>query len=416
MSLEAEEIAAIASHSIIFWCILSNKKVTALSKRIGDAVQLEIHSKEFLKKYSEKKLEDIINKNKLWQKLKALKIEVGQNSSDWTDTEKIRFGTHIIDLTISSCNFFKIDFEIINRVKTKVIDFSDKIYKDIENQHIKFETIRSPIFRPMICRPLEWTTINDGGYISTSCTLVKNIKKEHGRLLEKSNLNLIYKSLNLIQNTAWNINENVLNTILDWNRLGNPILIGEKTHYQEPPKKPKKQKEDKSKWAEWYRQKELYKKYQSKLIQSYKAVEIAKEFTKERVIYFPHYLDWRGRVYPFPQILNPQGNDIAKGLLAFHKKKPIGEHGAKWLSVHIANLFGQNKSCYSDRVKWSFVNNELLLDSAEKPITGERFWTKADKPWSALAACFEWRNLSKYGENLKSNLVVHLVLQRHFNL
>lgn len=33
-------------------------------------------------------------------------------------------------------------------------------------------------------------------------------------------------------------------------------------------------------------------------------------------IYFPHNLDFRGRVYPLP-LLNPQGTDFCKSLLEF---------------------------------------------------------------------------------------------------
>jgi DNA-directed RNA polymerase len=39
-------------------------------------------------------------------------------------------------------------------------------------------------------------------------------------------------------------------------------------------------------------------------------------------------------MYAQPQFLNPQGSDLAKGLLTFAEGKPLGNDGAWWLAVH----------------------------------------------------------------------------------
>lgn len=36
-----------------------------------------------------------------------------------------------------------------------------------------------------------------------------------------------------------------------------------------------------------------------------------------------------------------------------------------------------------------------IKDSAENPLTGDRWWTTADKPWQALATCFELNEVMK---------------------
>lgn len=44
---------------------------------------------------------------------------------------------------------------------------------------------------------------------------------------------------------------------------------------------------------------------------------IARSFSKVNKFYFPHNVDFRGRVYPVPPHFNHIGNDLARGLLLF---------------------------------------------------------------------------------------------------
>ena len=46
------------------------------------------------------------------------------------------------------------------------------------------------------------------------------------------------------------------------------------------------------------------------------SIEIAKNYT-DKIIYFPHSYDSRGRVYPLPVGLSPQGSDAVKALLEY---------------------------------------------------------------------------------------------------
>ena len=67
-----------------------------------------------------------------------------------------------------------------------------------------------------------------------------------------------------------------------------------------------------------------------------------KEYEK---LWVPHNTDTRGRVYPVPSSLNPQLNDISKGLLKFAEPDPVGpidSEAAKWLRINIATLWGND--------------------------------------------------------------------------
>jgi DNA-directed RNA polymerase, mitochondrial len=64
---------------------------------------------------------------------------------------------------------------------------------------------------------------------------------------------------------------------------------------------------------------------------------------RDEVFYIPHNMDFRGRVYPIPPYLTHLGSDLSRALLLFGEKKPLGKDGLRWLKVHLANIYGNNK-------------------------------------------------------------------------
>jgi len=50
----------------------------------------------------------------------------------------------------------------------------------------------------------------------------------------------------------------------------------------------------------------------------------ARAFSKVKYFYFPHNIDFRGRVYPVPPHLNHMGNDLSRGLLLLGKGERLG--------------------------------------------------------------------------------------------
>ena len=119
--------------------------------------------------------------------------------------------------------------------------------------------------------------------------------------------------------------------------------------------------------------------------------------------------DFRGRLYPLG-ILNPQGTDWQKGILQFADGVELGEHGAKWLAVHVANTWandGIDKKSYEERVAWVERNEETILDCAAHPLDNME-WTKAEEPFCFLAACIEWAGYRREGNSYKSHCAVAL--------
>ncbi len=81
-------------------------------------------------------------------------------------------------------------------------------------------------------------------------------------------------------------------------------------------------------------------------------LSVARAFKDVDAFYFPHNLDFRGRVYPIAPHLNHMGHDICRGLLLFSKAEPIGPDGLYWLKIHLANQMGQDKLSFQDRVAY----------------------------------------------------------------
>jgi DNA-directed RNA polymerase len=134
--------------------------------------------------------------------------------------------------------------------------------------------------------------------------------------------------------------------------------------------------------------------------------------TSQRHFYFPYQLDYRGRAYSMVSTLSPQGDDRARALLEFSDGKPLGEDGEFWLAVHVANSYGLDKWTFSERVNWvreqeHNIRRLAALDSldgksaddflAALSVEGLEFWKVAKKPWSFLAACFEWADHLLHG-------------------
>ena len=90
-------------------------------------------------------------------------------------------------------------------------------------------------------------------------------------------------------------------------------------------------------------------------------------YQAEAELYFPTFIDWRGRMY-FRSVLNPQSNDAVKGCLEFSEGKPLGAEGLFWLKVHVANSCGYDKHSPAIKAKWTEDNWEMICDFINNPL------------------------------------------------
>ncbi|PAV56199.1 hypothetical protein WR25_09515 [Diploscapter pachys] len=131
---------------------------------------------------------------------------------------------------------------------------------------------------------------------------------------------------------------------------------------------------------------------------------------KDCVLFFPHNMDFRGRVYPISPYLSHMGDDVSRSLLKFAKGRPLGRDGMRWLKLHCINLTGKLKrASIAEREQEVERLMPLIIDSAEKPLEGKRWWMESEEPWQTLAICFEIRDALKHPntEEFLSTLPIH---------
>jgi DNA-directed RNA polymerase, mitochondrial len=139
-------------------------------------------------------------------------------------------------------------------------------------------------------------------------------------------------------------------------------------------------------------------------------MQVASAHAAYDAIYFPHNVDFRGRAYPMPPHLNHMGADVCRGLLQFSEAKPLGRNGFRWLLIHLANVFGVvDKKAFDTRALWALEHIPDVLDSADRPLGGRRWWLRADKPWTALAVCMDIAAALRHGSvsQYRSRIPVH---------
>ncbi|MQB00686.1 MAG: hypothetical protein GEU78_10390 [Actinobacteria bacterium] len=338
----------------------------------------------------------------------------------WPTKEKLHLGAKLIDTIMTRTELIDRYDERIGRRQYTYIRPTKKMMDLIEDVDTGAQWFQ-PVYVPMVVPPSDWVNTRTGGYLTPGLhgsTLIKTHNEAHLDEIDNHNMPMVYDALNAIQSTAWRVNTLLLTVLRDAWAAG--LEIGDlpsRTDASLPPRvgfpegvDPKGMSEaERQALTMWKRAAAAVYKHnasnQSRRISAVKKLYIADRFSAEPEIYFPHNLDWRGRAYPIPTFLNPQSDDVGKALLEFADGKPLGEQGAAWLAIHLANLWGEDKVSLQDRIDWTQYNSEHVVRSAADPL-GYRWWTEADKPWQFLAACMEWAGYVEQGVGYVSRVPV----------
>ena len=329
-------------------------------------------------------------------------------------SERVNIGLKCIELLIESTGLFIRDTKPKRKGMAYYVRPSEALQDWLDKQHARCSLLE-PVNMPMIVRPRRWRTPTHGGYIThrPGNLLVKQRNKAYHEELRSVEMDGVYASVNHIQDTAWSINQRVLDVMeAVWD--GGAALGGlPQRNDDELPTRPEDIDHNEEARLAWKREAAQVYESNAQMLSGRLAMQqglwMARRFQDEKEIFFPHSLDFRGRIYPIPSAgPSPQGCDWQKALLQFADGKPLGEDGRNWLMIHIANLFGVDKVSFDDRIDWVLAHYKQLLDSADQPLDGERFWTTADDPYSALAACFEFAGMLEHGVDFVSRLPIAL--------
>ncbi len=424
------ETTAFITAKVIFNHINSKANVTGVYKAIGQALEDELkmcECKSENEKYYKTIQKDLNSRQAKANRKKYITTGVFAKRLDfhsdrWTVTEKFLAGVVLLNLFMESTGLIAYQDTYKGKKCIRTIVSTLTLDNFIRETDEKLEVMQ-PFFLPMVCPPKDWTGLFEGGYISPYLKrnkLIKNNDSDYIKKIKDSIPDRVYMAVNHIQATSWKINKNILNVVQELWKIGKPIA--ELPNREDTPlipfPYPEKDKdsgyteEEAENVKKWKRAVyEIHKsnvKERSLRLLTAQILQIAEQFQNFGKIWFPYQMDFRGRIYPIPVLLQPQGSDLAKGLLEFGEGKPVNNKTSeKWFRVHGANMFGFDKESYEKRVLWTYENHDNILSFAENPLEDLR-WAEADKPFQFLAWCFEFSSFIKTGNDFKSYIPIQL--------
>lgn len=324
----------------------------------------------------------------------------------WTVSTRTRVGTLLVALFEEATGL--IALENVRRSATKTVTMvraTEPCLKWLEAAHARCELL-TPLRLPMVCRPRDWTGPFNGGYLAKNLRqpIIKTRNRAYLSELKEWDMPYVYEAVNVLQRTQWSVNTFVYDTmqaLMLAGRQDGGLPAAEEFPLPATP------------WAEgetpdpetlttWKREAgKVYaarEKNRSHRVQLQMCLWVAEKMIEQgNRFFFVYNMDWRGRLYPVSSGLNPQGDDISKGLLTFTYRHPLGSDGAYWLAVHLANSFGVDKVSFEDRVAWVLAHEEQIVACGRDPLL-ETFWAEADSPFVFLAACGEYTRLQEWVE------------------
>lgn len=272
---------------------------------------------------------------------------------------------------------------------------------------------------PMVVPPKPWSDFDNGGYYTLKSKVVRQKAGDISQrayastAIENGDMKQVLAGLDVLGKVPWQINKPIFDVMAEvWNSgEGLAGLVAEDTGLVRPAEPPANATyPERAAWGKKLKEYENAKSgfHSQRCYQNF-VLETASAMSNEKALYFPHSVDFRGRAYPIPPILNHIGSDVSRGLLKFANGKELGSIGLQWLKVHLANLAGFDKASLREREQFAMDNMNEVVDSATNPLGGRRWWLKAEDPWQCLACCMELKNAFDLPDPTRytSNLPVH---------
>lgn len=353
---------------------------------------------------------------------------------DWTHDQRRHVGFRLIDMMVQHSKgrvTMTADPEWVRQKKNDKAPYIVSIDDDTQNWLMKAlgkELETSPVLMPTVIKPNPWSDMWDGGYLTgilPTRSLIRfkadNVEQAKVAVQELSRVDMprVYDAVNTIQEVPWRINDEVLRIAKAmWEKDLALAAMPRKEAEPLPFRAPLCDTNEDAQRM-WRRAAAKVKSRNAAKLSRVKRVNrvmfIAETYSTDERFYFPYVLDFRGRMYSLPVDLQPQGEDLARGLLTFAEGKPLGETGAYWLAIHVANVWGKDKGEMADRIKWVTKNEAMFRRIAADPIKNNRWALPKSHPkgltndhWQALAATLEWVRYLDEGDTMVSALPVRL--------
>lgn len=399
--------------------ITLKKNMAAVSHFVGSRLE-DQHRCDFLVRNNEAKGEGIVlgakrRRGGLAQQRRHIKSSMRHEANkglmpeyeDWRRRDKLSCGLTLVELLRHVTGIIEYVYllEKAGKKPTRYVTASKETFDWIENYNDNKELFE-PFWLPTTDAPLPWESIWVGGYDTAGTALpklpfIKTSNMEFLRENENMCVETPMAACNLIQGTPWAVNKRVLETA-QW-AWENNVEVGALPSKDDEviPDVPSDFHDDEDVNRKWRRTAAgIYARNastKSKRLLTSKIIYTAEKLSGSR-FFFPSHCDFRGRVYNISTALSVMGNDLCRGLLQFARSERISnDNDAKWLAVAGANAWGNDKVTLSERWHWAVQFTETAQRIARSPQQ-ELTWTRADKPWSFLAWCFEWAEYQAKGK------------------
>lgn len=335
----------------------------------------------------------------------------------WEKPNRVQLGTVLYHLFVEATN--GIEQRVVNVGRNKqerLLCITEEFQKTIELMLKNGEEMFG-LYYPMVHPPNPWQ--NDGligsAYLTDNIRPYKVIKRAplpYLRDMELTDLSIPLNALNAVQATPWRINSHMLEALsVAYEEDYGVDPLPPANNLELPPYNTtaeKGSKEWKQAVADAAMVHRLNRKAVNKRIALLNVLSLARKFSAYERIYFPHEMDSRGRMYPKPTFLNPQGQPHVRALLEFAEGRAIeNEEHVAYLAIAGANAFGHDKLPLDQRIDWAYDNEEMFISIATD-WRNDRRWVQADDPFGFLRFCMEWKGLADHGPGFISHMPVNL--------
>ena len=331
----------------------------------------------------------------------------GFNWDRWSESKRHSVGAWLLNCIAKTVNWFTTEHRDTKQGKNALhLVLISPALKDLKGVIMELAELQAPLTWPMVTQPADWSPTERGGYLTNEVrqqfSLIRGSKGP--ATLGRS----CFDMLNTLQRVGYRINPVTLNLM---EQLAERELdLGSFVLRANHPTAPRPDTEDEDVVFAWRKEcAEIHNRNASLKGRRYRTLETlstARRFAPEAELFIPWSYDWRGRVYPIPTFMSPQGTDMEKSLYLFAKSRPVTEDAKRWLAIQVANCAGQDKLSLDDRVKWTEDNRPLISAIAKSPIDYLHMLETFDSPWTGVAACVEYHACVITGEQTETSLPV----------
>jgi DNA-directed RNA polymerase len=385
-------------------CVSDNFNDTSMLVSIADRIgkKVEMTSRlEIVKSKDMSKFYEVFNKyfkdpvyglDYAYEKASQCLADSDISWIEWTTETRVRIGRILIGFVFDTYPRGTCPFQIVmEKIDRKTINYlapSEAVFQAADH---KFETswIKACVNKPMIVPPLPWKNGFKGGYYrNNEIDRNKIVRGDHKVSKTPALSETVETFLNNLQNVKYKVNPFILDVLQHC--ADNGITVGKFIPVSSLAFKSLKQKR--------------------KTIRSEVTLALAQEFRNFDELYIPWSFDFRGRVYPIPAFLIPQGTDVDKSLLMFAEGGELTPRAIEWIQIQIATCYSGpdklDKQSFDVRIGWAKQNEDVIAQIAQDPIGTLSIWSEAEEPFGLLAACKEYYDCVITGEKKLTNLMI----------